>query len=61
MQIGWTALHNAIINGYRDIAQLLVQTGANIDIQTNVSTYLMFIYAVYSHVDTHICYHIGNM
>ena len=59
MQGGWTALHLAISNDHLDIAQLLVQAGADIDIQTNVRTYLMFIYAVYRHVDTHICYHIG--
>ena len=61
MQDGRTALHCAISEGHRDIAQLLVQAGANIDLQEYVNTYLMFIYAVYRHVDTYICYHIGNM
>ena len=56
-----TALHIAISRGNLDIAQLLVQAGANIDLQANVSTYLMFICASYRHVDTHTCYHIGNM
>ena len=61
MQYGETTLHCASSDGHHDIAQLLVQAGTNIDLQDEVSTYLMFINAVYRHVDSYICYHIRNM
>ena len=37
-QDGRTALHWAVREGYYDCAQLLVQSGADVDIQDNVST-----------------------
>ena len=39
-QGGQTALHCASSNGHRDIAQLLVDGGAQLDIKDNVSTEL---------------------
>ena len=59
-QNGRTALHDAISKGHTDIAKLLIQSGANIDLQDKVSTYSTFKYHVYRRVDTHIIYHIGN-
>ena len=35
---GWTALHLAFINDHFDCAQLLIQTGADVDIKDYVST-----------------------
>ena len=50
-QSGWTALHHAVDKGHLDCAQLLVQAGAVIDIQNNVST--LDVHTVYHHVNTH--------
>ena len=41
-QYGWTALHLAVSRDYYDCAQLLIQSGADVDIMDNVS-HLMFI------------------
>ena len=45
-QGGRTALHFAVINGCYDCAQLLIQSGADVDIKDNVST-------LYVHDHTH--------
>ena len=37
-QWGNTVLHHAVSNGLYDCAQLLIQAGAVVDIQNNVST-----------------------
>jgi ankyrin repeat protein len=50
-QDGCTALHNAVINGYYDCAQLLIQSGADVDIQNNVST--LYDHTVYPYDHTH--------
>ena len=50
-QIGCTALHRAAINGHCDCTQLLIQAGAVVDIQTNVST--LYVHTVYHHDHTH--------
>ena len=47
IQDGWTALHEAVWHGQCDSAQLLIQAGADIDIQTNVST--LYVHTVYHH------------
>ena len=44
-QGGCTALHLAVINGNYDCAQLLIQAGAVVDIQSNVST--LYVHTVY--------------
>jgi ankyrin repeat protein len=46
-QYGDTALHDAIMNGHRDCAQLLIQAGADVDIQDSVST--LYVHTVYHH------------
>ena len=43
IQEGWTALHNASVNGRATIADLLIQAGANVDIQTKVRFKLYFL------------------
>ena len=50
-QDGWTTLHWAVINGRYDCAQLLIQAGADVDIQTNVST--LYVHTVLYHDHTH--------
>ena len=50
-QYGYTALHWAVSNGYRDCAQLLIQSGAVVDIQDIVST--LYVHTVYHHDHTH--------
>ena len=50
-QGGDTALHWAVSNGHYDCAQLLIQAGAVVDIQTNVST--LYVHTVYNHYHTH--------
>ena len=50
-QDGWTALHWAVNNGHYDCAKLLMQSGALVDIQSNVST--LYIHTVYHHNHTH--------
>ena len=50
-QDGWTALHRAVIYGHYDCAQLLIQAGADVDIQNSVST--LYDHAVYHHDHTH--------
>jgi ankyrin repeat protein len=37
-QDGWTALHWEVIDGHCDCAQLLIQSGADVDIKNTVST-----------------------
>ena len=50
-QDGWTALHWAVIMSHYDCAQLLIQAGADVDIQSNVST--LYVHTVYHHDHTH--------
>ena len=50
-QVGWTALHYAVRNGYRDCVQLLIQSGAVVDIKTNVSA--LYVRTIYHHSHTH--------
>ena len=50
-QLGRTALHNAVSNGHYDCTQLLIQSGADIDIKDSVST--LYVYTVYHHDHTH--------
>ena len=50
-QYGFTALHNAVCNDHCDCAQLLIQSGAVVDIQNNVST--VYVHTVYHHGHTH--------
>ena len=46
-----TALHFAVRNGHCDCAQLLIQAGAVVDIQNNVST--LYVHTVHDHDHTH--------
>ena len=46
IQEGWTALHSASINGQAKIADLLIQAGANVDVQTKVIGLIDFNYLV---------------
>ena len=46
-----TALHGAVIYGQYDCAQLLIQAGAVVDIQNNVST--LYDHTVYHHDHTY--------
>ena len=50
-QIGRTALHYAVRYGRNDCAQLLIQAGAVVNIQSNVST--LYDHIVYHHGRTH--------
>ena len=50
-QNGRTALHHAVSSGHYDCAQLLIQSGADVDIQNNVST--LYVHTVYHHDHTH--------
>ena len=50
-QGGNTALHYAVSSGYCDCAQLLIQAGADVDIQTIVIT--LYVHTVYHHDHTH--------
>ena len=50
-QFGLTALHYAVYNDRLHCAQLLLQAGAVIDIQTNVRT--LDVLTVNRHVNTH--------
>ena len=50
-QYGWTALYLAVRYGRYDCAQLLIQFGAVVDIQNNVST--VYVHTVYYHDHTH--------
>ena len=46
-QDGFTALHWAVSKGHHDCVQLLIQAGAVVDIQSNVST--LYVHSVYHH------------
>ena len=48
---GRTALHEAVRNGHYDCAQLLIQAGADVNIQSNVST--LYVHTAYHHYHTH--------
>ena len=50
-QAVYTALHWAVSKGHNDCAQLLIQTGADVDIQDNVST--LYVHTVYHNDHTH--------
>ena len=50
-QGGYTALHCAVSRGHYDCAQLLIQAGADVDIQDNVST--LYVHTVYHCDQTH--------
>ena len=50
-QNGWTALHLAFINDHFDCAQLLIQSGAVVDIQGFVNT--LHVNTVYHHDHNH--------
>ena len=50
-QWGSTALHEAAVYGRCDSAKLLIQSGADVDIQKNVS--LLDVNVVYNHDHTH--------
>ena len=50
-QDGSTALHYAVSSVYCDCVQLLIQSGADVDIQDNVST--LYVHTVYHHDHTH--------
>ena len=50
-QEGYTALQWAVSYGRYDCAQLLIQAGADVDIQTNVST--LYVHTVLYHDHTH--------
>ena len=53
-QDGYTALHYAVRYGYYDCAQLLIQAGAVVNIQSNVNT--LYDHIVYHHGHTHHTY-----
>ena len=50
-QNGDTALHLAVENCRYDCSLLLIQAGADVDIQSNVST--LYVHTVYHHDHTH--------
>ena len=50
-QVGCTALHYAVIYGHYDCFQLLIQSGADVNIQSNVNT--LYVHTVYQHDHTH--------
>ena len=46
-QLGGTVLHGAVTNGHYDCAQLLIQSGTDVDIKNIVST--LYVHTVYHH------------
>ena len=50
-QLGYSALHCAVIYAHYDCAQLLIQSGAVVDIKTNVSA--LYVRTIYHHSHTH--------
>ena len=50
-QYGDTALHWAVKYGHYDCVQLLIQAGADVDIQNIVS--ILYVHTVYHHNHTH--------
>ena len=50
-QRGWTALYYAVSSGRYDCAQLLILSGADVDIQNNVSK--LYVHTVYHHDHSH--------
>ena len=50
-QVGRTALHYAVSSGRCDCAQLLILSGADVDIKDNVST--LYVHTVYHQYHTH--------
>jgi ankyrin repeat protein len=54
-QFGHTSLHYTVSSGNYDSAQLLIQAGADVDIQSNVSTLYDHIVHHHDHTD-HISY-----
>ena len=49
--LGYTALHCAASKGHYDCAQLLIQSGADVDIQHRVSA--LYVHTVYHHDHIH--------
>ena len=45
-QDGRTALHSAVSRDYYDCAQLLIQSGADVDIKSNVSHFMFILYII---------------
>ena len=57
MQVQITPLHDAIREGHYDVAQLLLEKGAELNARTDVSIIIPFIcmYMLYVHVRTYTC------
>ena len=51
-QDGCTALHYAVSSGHYDCVQLLIQSGADVDIKIYYVS-LLYVYTVYHHEHTH--------